>query len=164
MGLINESVLDIERKVKYARIVMRVLKECHLVKDFIDYTTTDNYIDFAKSYKRRHAKSVYTEVWYDRDMCGNILGACNFDYYLEQKYGRTFSRQYHPYHLVLCYLALFDEEEYIRYKYREDGKWLKPNEYIENALLGKNYDQGKLDANIVRNWIKQKEIFHGNKD
>lgn len=164
MGLIKKSVSDIERKLKYARIVMRVLKECKLFKDFIDYTSTDNYIYFARRYKNAHKLEAYTDVWYDKQYCGSVLGSCNFDWYLEQKYGRTFSTQYNSYHLLLCYLVLFDEEEYIRYEYRDDRNGVKPNEYIEKALLGKNYGQGKLDADVVRNWLKQKEIFYGNKD
>ena len=165
MGLINESVLDIERKLKYARIVMRVLKECKLVKEFIDYTSTDNYINFARNYKKRHASlGMYTDVWYDKEACDSILGSCNFDYYLQEKYGEEFARKYHPYHLVLCYLALFDEKEYIRYACRGYGRCIIPSEYIRRALNGENYNQGKLDAEIVKGWIKQKKIMYGNKN
>lgn len=162
MGLIKKSVSDIERKVKFARIVMRVLKECKLVKEFIDYTTTLNFKEFELRYLKQNPDC--TNVWYDRERCGNILGFCNFDYYISQKYGRQRQRKYHPYHLVLCYLAIFDEEEYTIYSYREDDKWARPNEYIQKALIGANFDQGLEDADIVRKWLKIKEIYYGNKN
>lgn len=162
MGLIKKSVSDIERKLKYARIVMRVLKECHLVKEFMEYTDTNKFRRFAEKY----AKSNYTchDVWYDKEKCASILGSCNFDYYIEEKYGREISRKYHPYHLVLCYLALFDKEEYTNYAHREEGEWISSEQYIENALQGKNYYQGFKDIEIVKKWVKLKEVLYGNKD
>lgn len=37
MGLIKESVSELEKKVKYARIAMRFLKELKLVKYFMTF-------------------------------------------------------------------------------------------------------------------------------
>ena len=165
MGLIKKSVFDIERKLKYARIVMRVLKECKLVREFIEYTTTDNYNNFLKNYIQKHKNC--TDVWYDKELCGSILGCCNFCYFIKEKYGREKSHQYSPYHLLLCYLAIFDEKEYMRYAscYGSiDGACVFPQEYVNNALCGMNFDQGKCDADIVKNWLTLKETFYGDKN
>ena len=162
MGLIKKSVSDIERKINYARIVMKVLKECHLVKEFIDYTKTQDYRYFTEKYMEKHTDC--TDVWYDKEYCGNILGYCNFENYLEMRYSREKSRKYNTYHLVLCYLAIFDEDEFIRYyTYRDIGE-INPQEYIEKALAHKNYNQGKFDEVIIIKWLRLKETLYGNKD
>ena len=158
MGLIKKSVLDIERKAKYARIVMRVLKECNLVKEFIDYIGTNDYLTFAKNYASKN--STCTPLWYDRECCASILGSCNFEWYLERKYDAKKAKRYNSYHLVLCYLAIFDKEEY--YKYVNSlgrGGLVSSDDYIEKALHNENYGQGLEDVEIVNKWLKIKEAL-----
>ena len=164
--MIKKSVLDIERKLDYARIVMRVLKECKLVKEFIEYTATDNYINFSKTYTRKSKEC--SDVWYDRNMCASILGCCNFSYYMVEKYGSKKGHEYSPYHLVLCYLAIFNKEEYIRYARRfGENDWVTPTQCIWNALNNTEsvrVEEGLKDAEIVKNWLTLKEILYGDKN
>ena len=72
MDLTEKPVLDIERKREYIRIVMRVLKDCRLTKEFIDYVNTTEFRNFSRKFARKNEG--YTEIWYDRDCCARILG------------------------------------------------------------------------------------------
>ena len=122
MDLIKKSVSDIERKTKYARIVMRVLKECHMIQDFIAYTKTENYKGFKKRYMQEHNTS---DVWYDCDSCTEILGTCNLSVYY------NYREPHNTYLLVIAYLALFCEEEFEIYQLRNGDKKDTPQEFIE---------------------------------
>lgn len=160
MGLIKKSVLDIERKAKYARYVMRVLKECNLVKEFIDYIDTKAYLNFAERYASKN--STCTLLWYDKEYCANILGCCNFERYLECKYDAKKAKRCNSYHLLLCYLAIFDKDEYDRYARRDstyNSTYISSDEYIKNALHNNNYEQGCEDIEIINKWLKFKEIM-----
>ena len=165
MALIKKSVSDIERKTKYARIVMRVLKECHLVKEFKEYINTAVFRDFLHYYKRSHTEC--TDVWYDKERCDEILGCCNFDYYLEKTYGREKSAKCHAYSLVLCYLALFEKEEFERYDSRNGEKGKIGIKKFMDVIFTRSFsclDVGDLGILIVKNWLKLKENVYGNKD
>ena len=63
MDLTKKSVSDIEKANKCARVAMRILKECNLVKEFIEYTNTATYDYFAKRYSEKNNTSAY---WCDR--------------------------------------------------------------------------------------------------
>jgi hypothetical protein len=156
MGLIKKSVSDIERKAKYARYVMRVLKECNMVRDFIEYTRTDNYRDFKNSYIKKHGT---TDVWYDCRTCGEILGAVNLGYYYFRKGEKE---PYNTYALLLAYLALFDEEEYEHYhSVFGHEKYDNARVYIIKFLRHNVYNTSIKDIDIVNKWRKEREILYG---
>jgi hypothetical protein len=159
MGLIKKSVSDIERKTKYARYVMRVLKECKMVHDFIDYTNTDNYRVFRNNYMEKHGT---TDVWYDCRTCGEILGAVNFEYYYYRKGEKA---PYNTYALLLAYLALFDEEEYEHYcSVFGHEKYDNARVYIIKFLRHNVYNISIKDIDIVNKWIKEREILYGSEN
>lgn len=157
MGLIKKSVSDIERKAKYARIVMQVLKECHMVQDFIAYTKTENYKGFKKRYMQKHNTS---DVWYDYDSCTEILGTCNLSTYY-----RNYKEPHNTYLLVIAYLALFHEEEFKIHQLRVNGdKKDTPQEFIEKFKQLKLYDCKRQDLPILEKWFKLKEALYGGKN
>jgi hypothetical protein len=157
MGLIKKSVSDIERKVKYARYAMRVLKECHMVQDFIGYTDTANYKTFKERYMKKYNTS---EVWYDYRSCAEILGSVNISAYY-----RIFKEPHDTYALLLAYLAIFDEEEYDHYRFTI-GRYKDDNAsaYIIKFLNHKVYATNTGDIMIVMKWLKHKEALYGSKD
>ena len=157
MGLIKKSVSDTERKIKYAKYAMRVLKECHMVQDFIEYTKSDNYKYFKERYMEKHKTS---EIWYDYDECTEIFGTVNFACYY---YTKHIKEPYNSYALLIAYLALFDKEEYYRYVQRYD-KGYESNAYIKTFLNGGIYETTNKDIKILKKWIKYKEALHGNQD
>jgi len=172
MDLTEKPVLDIERKREYIRIVMRVLKDCRLTKEFKDYVNTTEFINFSKNFTKKNEG--YTEVWYDRDCCARILGCCNFINYL---YHNGRKNTYNPYNLLLCYLALFNEDEFKRYyslppKSAEYSKPPNPMEFVYgklaepdgNAPAWRGYEFGDKDRELVRKWIKIKEAIYGDKN
>lgn len=159
MGLIKKSVSDIERKAKYARYVMRVLKECNMVSDFIEYTRTDNYKYFRDRYMKKHGA---TDVWYDCRTCGEILGACNFSFYFYSV--KKKNEKYNTYALVIAYLALFDEEEYERYCRVLERDAYSASSFITRFLDYRVAETNRADIEIVKKWIKEKEILHGSKN
>ena len=158
MGLIKKSVSDIERKVKYARYVMRVLKECHMVQDCIGYTDTANYKTFKERYMKKYNTS---EVWYDYRSCAEILGSVNISAYY-----RNFKEPHDTYALLLAYLAIFDEEEYEYYRFTigrdDDGE--NASAYIAKFLNHKVYETNTSDIMIVKKWLKHKEALYGSED
>ena len=157
MGLIKKSVSDIERKAKYARYAMRVLKECHMVQDFMEYTKTDSYKEFKKMYMKKYKTS---EIWYDYNKCIEIFGTiCILNYYYE----KNMKRPYNSYTLLMAYLALFDKEEFERYKWCY-GNAYEANEYIKKFLNKEIFETSDRDVEILNKWIKQKEALHGSQD
>jgi hypothetical protein len=158
MGLIKKSVSDIERKVKYARYVMRVLKECHMVQDFIGYTDTANYKEFKERYMKKYNTS---EVWYDYRSCAEILGSVNISTYY-----CNFKEPHDTYALLLAYLAIFDEEEYEYYRFTigRDDDDENASAYIAKFLNRKVYGTNTGDIMIVIKWLKHKEALYGSKD
>lgn len=158
MGLIKKSVSDIERKVKYARYVMRVLKECHMVQDFMGYTKSENYKNFKKRYIQRHKDC--SEIWYDYDTCGDIFGTVNFSNFYFNKHMKE---PYNSYALLIAYIALFDEEEYNRYGKCYSQEY-SPNQFIVKFLEGRIYETNSRDIGMLKKWIKHKEALYGSKD
>ena len=157
MGLIKKSVSDIERKVKYARYVMRVLKECRMVQDFIGYTDTANYKTFKEQYMKKYNTS---EAWYDYRSCAEILGSVNISAYY-----RNFKEPHDTYALLLAYLAIFDKEEYEYYRFtigRDD--YDNASAYIAKFLNHRVYGTNTGDIMIVKKWLKHKEALYGSKD
>ncbi len=157
MGLIKKSVSDIERKIEYARIVMRVLKACHLVKEFIDYANTQDYRSFSKVYKEKHSECCNT--WYDRELCGDILGTCSFSSFLDKK---TF-KKHNPYLLLLSYLAIFNKNEFDRYSATHSSCGTS-QKYINRVLNNQGFEQGDKDIEIVKKWITLKNVLYGDKN
>jgi hypothetical protein len=159
MGLIKKSVSDIERKAKYARYVMRVLKECNMVSDFIEYTRTDNYKYFRNKYMKRHGT---TDVWYDCRTCGEILGTCNFSFYFYSV--KKKDEKYNTYALVIAYLALFDKEEYYRYYSVLGRDTDSASSFITRFLDYSVMKTHTADIDMVKKWIKEKKILYGSKN
>ena len=144
MGLIKERVLDIERKTKYAKIVMRVLKECKLVDKFTEYVRSKEYALYVKSYLNLNKSC--TSAWYDREFCASILGCCNFQIYVY-----SFKPpKYNPYNLVLVYLELFETKEFRRYM--ADRGYINRS-FVDDTLNECAINQGTGDKEIVLSWI-----------
>lgn len=156
MGLIKKSVSDIERKIKYARYAMRVLKECHMAQDFIEYTNSDNYKSFKERYMQRHKDC--SEVWYDYDNCIDIFGTVNISYYFSRKNRKE---PYNTYALLIAYVALFDEEEYYRHG-KCYGKEYSPSQFITKFLGAEIFETTDKDIAMLKKWIKHKEALYGN--
>ena len=149
MGLIKERVLDIERKTKYAKIVMRVLKECKLVDKFTEYARSKEYATYVKIYLNSNKSC--TSTWYDREFCASILGCCNFQLYVY----RFEPPKYNPYNLVLAYLELFETKEFKRYM--ASRGYLLTRSYVDDTLNECACSQGRYDKEIVLSWILKKE-------
>ena len=65
--------------------------------------------------------SKYSDVWYDRPSCMNILGMCNFEAFLERRH-RMYG--YETYRLFSFYLALFWKEEFDKWAYDHEPDYL----------------------------------------
>ena len=151
MDLTKKSVSDIERANKCARIAMRILKECNLVKEFIKYTHTATYNDFATRYARKNNTTTY---WCDRKKCTDVFGCCNFESFLSKKWLKPVS----VYELTFFYLALFDEKEYIDVLASNKNIYDYIVELVSNSIeiqkySGKNLANGK----IVNHWFELKK-------
>lgn len=157
MDLTKKSVSDIERKLKYARYAMRVLKDCHLVHEWVEYTKTDNY-------KRLKVKDIEenktTSAWYDYDNCGSIFGRVNFSQYF---WMHCRKEPYNTYVLLNAYLALFDEEEFNKHG-KVYSTMFNAKEYIKKVLNKEAYGINDNDVKMVKKWIKEKETLYGSKD
>jgi hypothetical protein len=151
MDLTKKSVSDIERANKCARIAMRILKECNLVKEFIEYTNTATYDYFATQYANKNNTTTH---WCDRKKCVDVFGCCNFESFLSKKWLKPVS----VYELTFFYLALFDEKEYMdvltsnKYIYHYVIKLVSDSIEIQK-YSGKNLANGK----IVNHWFELKK-------
>jgi hypothetical protein len=154
MALIKKQVSDIERKLKYARIVMFILKKYGVVKEFIEYTKSEAYHILAIEYLKENKDC--SLVWYDKDLCADVLGMCNFSAFLEKK------GIYHldPYKLVLAYLFLFEREEYNAYCIKYGLTSFHINNYLgfDSLILLSGHD-----LRIFKQLKQLKELGYGNK-
>lgn len=151
MDLIKKSVSDIERANKCARVAMRVLKECNLVKEFIEYTHTTTYNYFATQYANKNNTTTY---WCDRKKCVDVFGCCNFESFLSKKWLKLVSL----YELTFFYLALFDEKEYMDVLASNKNIYLYVVKLVSDSIeiqkySGKNLANGK----IVNHWFELKK-------
>ena len=165
MGLIEKSVSDIERKTKYARIVLRVLKECNLLKEWSEYITTKEYQNFAEQYAKLYENC--TKLWYDRENCADIFGSCNFSYFIERYCSRVGGNGgAKMVQLLLAYLAIFEEKEYYAYCKAQMTDIEKPADFIASVLSENTYDFLSLDGfrDIIEKWLKIKNVKDGNEN
>ena len=148
MALIKKQVSDIERKLKYARIVMFILKKYGVVKEFIEYTQSEDYHILAIEYLKENKDC--SLVWYDKDLCAEVLGMCNFSAFLQKKGMYNLN----PYRLLLAYLFLFEREEY--------------NAYCTKYGFTNDFDLmlemfGKHELSILKQLRQLKKLGYGNK-
>ena len=152
MDLTKKSVSDIERANKCARVAMRVLKECNLVKEFIKYTHTTTYNYFATQYANKNNTTTY---WCDRKECVDVFGCCNFESFLSKKLLKPVSL----YELTFFYLALFDEKEYEDVlASSSDYVYRHISDIVFNSIENQKYSGANLaNGKIVNHWFELKK-------
>lgn len=151
MDLTKKLASDIERINKYKRVFSRFIKEIGLSKYWQKYLEDSSYKEFNKMFISKH-ESKYSDIWYDRPSCMNILGMCNFEAFLERKYGLY---GIETYRLFSFYLALFWKEEFdIWAEKHEPDYFNKSTKYVFNfmEIWGK-----PKDKKYVEKWKKLKE-------
>lgn len=157
MGLIKESVSELEKKVKYARIAMRFLKELKLVKYFIDYTKTPEYQKYLKGSIIAQENTSY--IWYDRTCCASVFGVCDFDSYMKKV---DIQYSFSIFELFIAFLIIFYPEEYDEsrrhYNLKESIITMDilltetPKDDFKYRLIKYNEN----NVNIILNWLKYK--------
>ena len=111
MDSTKKSVLGIERKNKIRRLTIRFLKETKTLLAFREYISTSNYQHFNKSYALLNGVS---QLWYDRSQISDVLGCCNFGYFLHTIHNDP--NDYLIYDLFIIFLFMFDYDEgYLTY-------------------------------------------------
>lgn len=151
MDLTKKSVSDIERANKCARIAMRILKECNLVKEFIEYTNTDAYDFFATHYANKNNTTTY---WCDRKECVDVFGCCNFESFLSKKWFKPVS----VYELTFFYLALFDEKEYMNVLASNKNMYDYVIKLVSDSIEIQKYSGANLaNGKIVNHWFELKK-------
>lgn len=166
MDLTEKSASDIERIKHYRELAVRFFKELNLLASWKKYIASESYMVFCKAYQRRYGFGL--EEWYNRKYLYEILGRCNFTSYLAKNHIKIFNqcaKDYEIYDIFLCFIAIFDIDEYIEYAKRF-GESEDPNIFIDVCL--KDYEKTLIYndfKNIVDNWrlIKDKTKY-GNKN
>ena len=153
MDLTKKSVSDIERANKCARIAMRILKECNLVKEFIEYTHTTTYNDFATRYAHKNNTTTY---WCDRKKCTDVFGCCNFESFLSSY--KKWLKPVSVYELTFFYLALFDEKEYIDVLASNKNIYDYVVKLVSDSIEIQKYSGNNLaNGKIVNHWFELKK-------
>ena len=145
---------------EYKRVALRFFKETNLLRYWMEYIETEKYKYFLEMYLR---KNKYSDVWYDRCCCMDILGMCNFEAFLENKQ----VKDTHAYKMFSCYLAIFWEDELRKWINKSPSSLSRyenylnnPDSYIEDALNGVCLDWDKLtnsEKKKILEWKKLKE-------
>lgn len=145
MVLIRKSASDIENE--YKRIFIRFLKEINMLSLWYQYVGHPDYFRFANEYVRKHPDR--TIAWWDRKMCADIMGMCNFYAFTLKKNPKP--RDYYDYFLL--FLAIFWEEEF----YRWEEEWHNSSKRSAEKFISSFRSTYALE--LIERWVKLKKAL-----
>jgi len=151
MVLIKKSVSDIENE--YKRVYIRFLKECNLFSLWYQYVNSPQYRKFAEVYISNYKER--TSLWYDRNYCIDIMGMCNFYYFIHMVKG--IKGDYEPYEDLILFMAIFWEKEYDKWA-KEVNEKRSAKAYVDVFLSHQYYVDKDKRARVER-WVKLKQTL-----
>lgn len=145
MVLIRKSASDIENE--YKRVFIRFLKEINMLSLWYQYVSHPDYFKFANEYVRKHPDR--TTAWWDRNMCADIMGMCNFYAFCIRNNAKT--KDYYDYFLL--FLAIFWEEEF----YRWEEEWHNNSKRSAEKFISSFRSTYALE--LIERWVKLKKAL-----
>ena len=145
MVLIKKSVSDIGNE--YKRVFIRFLKECNLVSLWYQYVNSPQYRWFANEYVRKHPDR--TIAWWDRKMCADIMGMCNFYAFTIKKNQKP--RDYYDYFLLFLSIFFF----FLFYRWQEE--WHRTSKRSAEKFISSFRSTYTLE--LIERWVKLKKAL-----